>query len=121
MAGIEMNQRLAYRLIAGAAVLGVIAGAIEISRTIAQSTDNSAASGTADAPRAAAPPAAPASPPPSGNPLWTIPLNQLSMTKERPILSPSRHPPPPPVVAPAYVAPVASRPPPKAKEPERPT
>jgi hypothetical protein len=119
MAGIEMNQRLAYVLVAGAAVLGVIAGVIEISRTIAQPTESTP--GTADAPRAAAPPAAPASPPPSGNPLWTIPLKQLSMTKERPIFSPSRRPPPPPMVAAPYVAPVVSRPPPKPKEPERPT
>jgi len=116
-----MNQRLAYVLVAGAAVLGVIAGVIEISRTTAQPTESNATPGTAA--RAAAPPAAPAvaSPPPSGNPLWTIPLKELSMTRERPIFSPSRRPPPPPVVAAPYVAPVVSRAPPKPKEPERPT
>jgi hypothetical protein len=58
-------------------------------------------------------------PPPAGNPLWTLPLKQLSMTRERPIFSPSRRPPPPP--APAYIAPVAVRQPAKAAEPERPT
>src|SRR5262249_27227957 len=32
---------------------------------------------------------------PSGNPLWAIPLTQLSATPERPIFSPSPRPPPP--------------------------
>jgi general secretion pathway protein N len=56
--------------------------------------------------------------PPSGNPLWAIPLTALSGTRQRPIFSSSRRPPPPavalaPVVKPAPVAP-------KPKEPERP-
>jgi hypothetical protein len=55
--------------------------------------------------------------PPSGNPLWALPLNQLSTTRERPIFSPSRLPPPP---APAFVAPAAVRLPVKPPEPERP-
>jgi hypothetical protein len=54
----------------------------------------------------------------SGNPLWAMPLKQLSMTRDRPIFSPSRRPPPAP--APAYVAPVAVRQPVKPAEPERP-
>jgi general secretion pathway protein N len=57
--------------------------------------------------------------PPSGNPLWALPLKQLSMTRDRPIFSPSRRPPPPP--GPAFVAPVAVRQPVKPPEPERPT
>lgn len=32
----------------------------------------------------------------SANPLWAIPLTQLSETRDRPIFSPSRRPPPPP-------------------------
>jgi hypothetical protein len=53
-----------------------------------------------------------------GNPLWAIPLTALSSTRQRPIFSSSRRPPPPavalaPVVRPAAVAP-------KPKEPERP-
>ena len=64
-------------------------------------------------------PAATASAPASGNPLWTIPLKQLSFTQDRPIFSPSRRP-PPPVVAPVYVAPVVQRAPSKPREPERP-
>jgi general secretion pathway protein N len=57
--------------------------------------------------------------PPSGNPLWALPLKQLSMTRDRPIFSPSRRPPPPPM--PAFVAPVAVRTPAKPAEPEKPT
>jgi hypothetical protein len=56
-------------------------------------------------------------PAPAGNPLWALPLEQLSITRERPIFSPSRRPPPPP---PTYVAPVAVRQPAKPPEPERP-
>ncbi len=53
----------------------------------------------------------------ANNPLWAIPLAVLSGTRERPIFSSSRRPPPAialaPVVKPAAVAP-------KPKEPERP-
>jgi general secretion pathway protein N len=55
---------------------------------------------------------------PSGNPLSTLPLKQLSMTRDRPIFSPSRRPPPPKQT---LVAPVAFRQPVKSAEPERPT
>jgi hypothetical protein len=66
---------------------------------------------------------APATPAPvperalSANPLWAIPLTALSGTRDRPIFSASRRP-PPPAVAPAATAkaPVA----PKPQEPERP-
>jgi hypothetical protein len=57
--------------------------------------------------------------PPSGNPLWALPLKQLSMTRDRPIFSPSRRPPPPPT--PAFVAPVAVRQQVKPPDPEKPT
>jgi general secretion pathway protein N len=55
---------------------------------------------------------------PIGNPLWAVPLQSLSVTRERPIFSPSRRPPPPAVVAAPYVSPVIqpSRPP----EPDHP-
>jgi hypothetical protein len=53
--------------------------------------------------RAVASPAAPAHTP-SANPLWAIPLSQLSETRDRPIFSPSRRP--PPVAAVAESAPV---------------
>jgi general secretion pathway protein N len=55
---------------------------------------------------------------PVGNPLWALPLTQLAITRERPIFSPARRPPPPP--APAYVAPMSVRQPAKPPEPERP-
>jgi len=51
-----------------------------------------------------------------GNPLWAIPLKQLSVTRDRPIFSPSRRPPP-------VAAPVAAEPPKPAivvHQPERP-
>ena len=58
-------------------------------------------------------------PAPAGNPLWALPLKQLSITRERPIFSLSRRPPPP--ATPTYVAPVAVRTPSKPAEPERPS
>jgi hypothetical protein len=66
----------------------------------------------------APPPAAPAAERTlSANPLWAMPLAQFSVTRERPIFSPSRRPPPPavaPMSAPKAIAL------PKPKEPERP-
>ena len=54
-----------------------------------------------------------------GNPLWAIPLKQLSVTRERPIFSPSRRPPLPAAVNVPFVAPVVARPS-KPADPERP-
>lgn len=47
-----------------------------------------------------------------GNPLWAIPLGTLSITRNRPLFTPSRHPPAPAVVvAPPVAAPkVVARP-----------
>jgi len=53
----------------------------------------------------------------SANPLWAIPIAQLPITRDRPIFSPSRRP-PPPAVTPAEVPKVAAVP--KPREPERP-
>jgi hypothetical protein len=53
----------------------------------------------------------------SGNPLWAIPIKDLSVTRERPIFSPSRRPAPPAVAATPYVPPP---PPPTAAGPQRP-
>ncbi len=64
--------------------------------------------------RVVAPPAA-AVRTPSANPLWAVPLSQLSGTRDRPIFSPSRRP--PPVAAAAESAPVKLRPPKKEIEP----
>lgn len=54
----------------------------------------------------------------SANPLWAIPLATLTATRDRPIFSPSRRP-PPAAVAPAPVA-VAPPPRPKPAKVERP-
>jgi general secretion pathway protein N len=51
---------------------------------------------------------------PAGNPLWGVPLQMLSATRDRPIFSPSRRPPTPPAVA---LTPLP-QPAPKAKDPE---
>jgi hypothetical protein len=48
---------------------------------------------------------------PVGNPLWSIPLESLTNTRERPLFSPSRRPPAVAVAAPPPAAPAA--PPPK--------
>src|SRR5262245_13649744 len=62
------------------------------------------------------PPAPAAEPVQPGNPLWAIPMKDLSVTRERPIFSPSRRPPPPAVAAAPYVPP----PPPRPAGPQRP-
>ena len=133
-----MKLRRAFSVLAGVALLGAIAAYIEITRTTAQPSDRAASSGEADVVRAAAQPsdgvvrseepgtvrtAARSADPAvdgaasAGNPLWVLPLKQLSITRDRPIFSPSRRPPP---AAPAYVAPVMPRQQAKPAEPERP-
>jgi general secretion pathway protein N len=54
----------------------------------------------------------------SPNPLWEIPLSKLSTTRERPIFSPSRRPPPVAVAGPP--APPAPAPAPRLPRVERP-
>ncbi|MGY3604734.1 hypothetical protein [Bradyrhizobium sp. Lot33] len=66
--------------------------------------------------RAVPPLAAPVRPL-SANPLWGIPLTQLSNTRERPVFSPSRRPPPVAVAEPVVTKPP---PPPRKKEVEPP-
>jgi general secretion pathway protein N len=61
-----------------------------------------------------------APPAPTGNPLWAIPLNSLTATRERPLFVPSRRPPAPAVTT---AAPPQNLPPPKPvalPEPEAP-
>ena len=50
-----------------------------------------------------------------GNPLWAIPLDSLSATRERPLFSPSRRPP-----SVAVAVPPPPPPPPKVEAPEQP-
>jgi general secretion pathway protein N len=127
-----MKLPRAYLLLAAIGVLGV-AAYIEIAHTTAPPSEravNSATappsdravnSGEAVPVRTAArsPDGAVESSPSAGNPLWALPLKQLSITRDRPVFSPSRRPPPP--ATPTYVAPVAVRSVPKPVEPERPS
>jgi hypothetical protein len=55
---------------------------------------------------------------PSGNPLWAIPLRQLSATRERPLFAPSRRPPPP--IVEYQPAPIPPPTPLTLAEPEKP-
>jgi general secretion pathway protein N len=50
----------------------------------------------------------------AGNPLWAIALGELSETQSRPLFSPSRRPPAPPVLAALTAAPVRLAPPAKS-------
>jgi hypothetical protein len=110
-----MKVRRTYPLLATIAVLAAIVAYVR------SAPSDAVNSGAATPVRAAAPSvdAAVERPPPGGNPLWALPLTQLSITRDRPIFSPSRRPPPP--ATPTYVAPVAVRTPQKPKEPERPS
>jgi general secretion pathway protein N len=53
-----------------------------------------------------------------GNPLWAVPLRQLSATRERPLFAPTRRPPPP--VVKYQLASAPPPPPPRPAEPEKP-
>ena len=114
-----MNLRRAFSLLTGVTLLVAIAAYIEITRTTAEPSEQIAK--PAEPVRTAARPVNPSidGPATTGNPLWVLPLKQLSVTRERPIFSPSRRPPPP--ATPTYVAPVAAvRQPVKPAEPDRP-
>jgi general secretion pathway protein N len=65
-------------------------------------------------------PSAPAESVLSGNPLWAIPLRQLSATRERPLFAPSRRPPPVVATTTYQLASVPPPAPPRPLEPERP-
>jgi general secretion pathway protein N len=97
-------------LLTGIALVGAVARFNATATLNAQAAENE--SGEAFPQRIAEPPG------PAGNPLWTMPLKQLSVTRERPIFSPSRLPPPP--ATPTLVTPAAVRQPVKPREPERP-
>jgi hypothetical protein len=125
-----MRSRRIFSFLAGVAVLGAVAAYIEVTRTTAQPSDrvvkptgapppsdNAAKPRENNTVRTAARPADPSIENPPGNPLWALPLKQLSATLERPIFSQSRRRPPAPT---AHVVPVAVRPPPKPAEPDRP-
>jgi hypothetical protein len=116
-----MIRRSGYILLACFVSLGAVAAFAAIPPLNTEATDaDTTAAAPPIAPEAAKVPSAPRiERAPIGNPLWAIPVRQLSATRERPIFSPSRRPPPSAVVGPV-VAPVATRPAPKPAEPERP-
>lgn len=108
-----MNRR-AHRLSIGAALLagGATMAAAPLS---AESVEKPAPAAATTAP---AQDAAGAQTAPDGNQISAIPLAKLTITRDRPIFSPSRRPPPPPAAAPIHT--VASVPKPVKTEPERP-
>ena len=114
-----MTMRHANRVLTGTIVLVATGAALSVPPAQADSVQNLNPAAIDIMRAAPQPPNAPAPQAmPSGNPLWTIPLSQLAATRDRPIFSPSRRPPPPVAVAPIYVPPTAPR---VAKaEPERP-
>jgi general secretion pathway protein N len=128
-----MMHRLATAIIVLAASVHGAAALNSVAGVDPQAIDAAEDPHSAGAPAASAiwaPPAAPAqvvvapaapAPVPAGaqsaNPLWAIPLSALSGTRERPIFSSSRRP-PPPAVAPATAPKLIAAP--KPREPERP-
>src|SRR5713101_3411659 len=118
MAGHEMMRKLAIAI----TVVSVYGGASASTSAISNDAlDADRAGGAQTGPKAfsisANPVAAASERALSANPLWAIPLSQLPITRDRPIFSPSRRP-PPPAVAPAAIPKVAAVP--KPREPERP-
>jgi general secretion pathway protein N len=129
MAGREMMRMITVGVVLlalsihGASALTSAASNDALDADLRDDAQTAAASAVASAPIPAAAPrpavlpsAAPASEPTlSANPLWAIPLTQLSSTRDRPIFSPSRRPVPAAVAAESVVAKVA--PPPRKPEP----
>lgn len=113
-----MIMRHASRMLMGTLGLAALGAAMAAWPARADSVDqNVSSAGTAASatPQPANPTAAEA--PPAGNPVWAIPLSKLSETRDRPIFSPSRRP-PPTIAAPIYTP--ASIPRIAKAEPERP-
>jgi hypothetical protein len=110
-----MISRLANRMLAGTILCIATAAVIAVLPADADSFDKDANSAGTEIKLAAPHPPniPPAERTPVGNSVWAIPLAQLTITRERPIFSPSRRPPP----LPAPLAVVNSVEP---AEPERP-
>jgi hypothetical protein len=105
--------------------VAVLIGLLVIGDAAAQDASRPPVLDSRDAPRPGSTPAGLAPTPtilaadrvPSPNPLWAIPLTQLTVTRERPLFSASRRPPPAVI---AKAAPAPAGPPPKPKEPDKP-
>src|SRR5215472_15125490 len=121
---IRISLRPSVLLLAG--ILGGDVSALALAPAALDPHEDNSAAGDQSAPsvapsskpRVADATPAPAEPAQSGNPLWRIPLRQLSATRERPLFSPSGHLPPPPPVHQVAAAPPP--PPPRPPEAERP-
>jgi general secretion pathway protein N len=124
----ESPARARDDLIRGCSILGLVLGAVAFGHSLqsalaATAPVDGAAIETTINPRIADPtPAASRSDKPAartltGNPLWAIPLKSLTSTRERPLFSPSRRPPPAAAVA---ASPAPAPPPPKPAEPDHP-
>ncbi len=117
-----MNRRAngiviaAAALVATGAVVGMLVGIEPAMADTAQKP--AAAAATAPSPGAAQPHAPAAQAAPTGNPVRAIPLAELNITRDRPLFSPSRRPPPPLAAAPIYQVASVSRP--VKVEPQRP-
>jgi hypothetical protein len=139
MAGREMTQAETMRTLGIGLTLLLLAALGIPAATSALTTDTADADAViprrVDVPSASSPwdpPAVPAAvvvkspePPlaapertPSANPLWAIPLVTLSNTRERPIFSSSRRPPPLVASVPVAKAPPPAPKPPRAERPE---
>jgi hypothetical protein len=93
-----MIVRLARRVLGTVCFAATVVVIIAVP-TLADSSDNNVNSAGTEPNRA--PPHLLKAPPientSMGNAVWAIPLSKLSMTRDRPIFSPSRRPPPPPI------------------------
>ncbi len=110
----------ASALISAASTVGTGADAAEEAHTVGALEASAIWAKPAAPTQVVVAPAAPAPGPEralSDNPLWGIPLSALSGTRDRPVFSSSRRP-PPPAVAPVVAPKVAAAP--KPKDPERP-
>ena len=123
MAGVSPPRP--FRLVRGGFSVALAIGFV-VGSTLSASALSSAAGDAVLAiakPSPTNPMADPATPPDraahphTGNPLWAIPLESLSSTRERPLFSPSRRPPPAVVAAPAAPPPAPSKP----AEPDHPS
>ena len=131
MTGRETMQKLAIRLtLLLASALAVLASTPELTADVSdidadapRPADVPSAPSLREQPAASLPvmvtPPAPATRARSANPLWAIPLATLANTRERPVFSASRRP-PPPVVAQVTVAkaPQSAPKPPRVERPQ---
>jgi general secretion pathway protein N len=119
---IRLTLLVASALAVPASTAALTADVSDIDADAPRRADVAAAPSLWEQPAASAPVVVvgPAEPPPaptvrarSANPLWAIPLTTLSTTRERPIFSASRRPPPPavPQVTVAKAPPAAPKPP----------